>query len=214
MRSTRITSLVGIIFALRSAHGHAMSFAGTGLGAIPDGSDSGTCDITTRGTARVVSFAVSGLTAAVGTVGVRMIFNPAHTFVADLHITLSAPAGSPQMTIFGDTTGAGLNHPGGDSQVAGPYLFADSQTGDWWSAALAANGHVIPAGGYRTSADGAATQTSLNAIFGGLAPAQANGIWTLSFTDDCSYDTGSVSEATLFINDIAMPVHLQDFTVD
>ncbi|HYP50825.1 MAG TPA: VCBS repeat-containing protein, partial [Pyrinomonadaceae bacterium] len=41
--------------------------------------------------------------------------------------------------------------------------------------------------------------TSLNAVFGGLTPAQANGTWTLRVTDGCAGDTGSVSAAVLDI---------------
>ena len=190
---------------------HAAEFTGTGLGPIPDGA----LGCIASGTPLTVSFPVSGIAAAISSIGVQMQFSPLHTFVGDLHAVLAAPGGSPNMTIFGNT-GSSLGFPGGtDSNAAGPYLFSDAQTGDWWAAAIATpNASAIPAGGYRTTGDNSSLTTSMNFIFAGMTPAQTNGMWTLTFTDDCGADTGSVSEATLFINDAAMPVRLETFQVD
>lgn len=72
----------------------------------------------------------------------------------------------------------------------------------------------MPAGRYRTSAEGLPTITSLNSVFGGLLPADANGTWTLLVSDDCQFHTGGVAEATLYINEAAMPVRLESYGVD
>jgi hypothetical protein len=77
-------------------------------------------------------------------------------------------------------------------------------TGNWWSAAAAAGASVpIPSGSYRTSQRGGAGSTgavtSLDTTFAGLTPAQANGTWTLRFTDGCFGDTGGVGAATIRI---------------
>lgn len=191
--------------------GNAAQFTGTGLGPIPDGA----AGCIASGAPLTVSFAVSGIAAAISSIGVRMQFSPQHTFVGDLHAVLAAPGGSPNMTIFGNT-GSSLAFPGGtDSNAAGPYLFSDAQTGDWWAAAIATpNAGAIPAGGYRTTGDNSASITSMNSIFAGMTPAQTNGNWTLTLTDDCGGDTGSVSDATLLINDASLPVRLETFSID
>ena len=76
---------------------------------------------------------------------------------------------------------------------------------------------VVPSGGYRTSAPGGVgstgAATSLNAVFGGLTPAQANGAWTLVLRDRGLQDTGDVTVATLFVDE-SLPVSLQTFSVD
>ncbi|HEX6831979.1 MAG TPA: hypothetical protein VF132_00485 [Rudaea sp.] len=54
----------------------------------------------------------------------------------------------------------------------------------------------------------------MNSVFGGLLPADANGTWTLLVSDDCQFHTGGVAEATLYINEAAMPVRLESYGVD
>lgn len=194
----------------------ALEYVGTGIGPIPDGvGGSGgdpACNGTTQGPPLVVQFRVSDLAESVRRVGVRIMLAPAHTWAGDLHVRLSAPDGGPSAPIFGDT-GAG---PDGDdgSDAQGPYEFADDGPRDWWTAAAAAqDGESIPAGFHRASADGSRDAVSLDAIFGGLPPERANGIWTLSVGDDCAEDTGGVASATLVIN-ATLPVGLQAFSVD
>jgi hypothetical protein len=212
-------SNVGIflLFCALSSGAYAVSFSGTNLGLIPDDATAtSNCRFPTgAGTPRVVSFAVSGLTMPVSSVGVRFLFSPQHTSVGDLHVQITAPGGSPSMTIFGNA-GASLAFPSGSiGNAKGPYDFSDTQTGDWWNAAANTdNLSAIPAGGYRTGADNSSAATSLNATFGGVTAIQANGTWTLSFSDDCVSDSGSVESATLFINDTSMPVRLENFEIE
>lgn len=172
---------------------------GTGTGAIPD--DAATCG--TPGTPLTVSFDVSGVTAAVS--GVRISVTGTHTWVGDVALTLAAPGGSPGMLLFAKTGSTTPTGAGDSSDLAGPYDFADDATGDWWAQATAAAAtDPIPSGGYRTSQtggtpSGGGTPTSLAATFGGLPPASANGTWTLTATDQCAQDSGSISAATLTI---------------
>lgn len=206
--SFRPSILVLSIFCC--AHAYAASFSGTGMGLIPNPS---TCD-DSLGTPLIISFSVSGMTVPVNNLGVSITFEPTHTSVGDLQVKLASPSGLRSMLIF-SRTGHTDTGPSYTSNVTGPYLFSDNQTGDWWKAAGAIfTDEVVPAGGYRTTGDGAPTQTSLAATFDGLAPAQSNGTWTLTFTDDCSADAGGVGEATLFLNDLSTPVRLQMFSVE
>lgn len=193
---------------------HAASFTGTGTGAIPDGTDSATCNVSTSGMPLTISFDVSGLTASVFNVGMMIEFSPGgHTHIADLHAVLASPGASRKLTLFGDTGTDGRG--GAGAHVAGPYLFADNQTGDWWSAAIDNKlGTTIPSGGYRSSGEATATLSSLNTAFGGLTTAEANGVWTLQVSDDCIGDTGSIAVAELFINDTQLPVKLETYSVD
>ncbi|MBA8884969.1 hypothetical protein [Dokdonella fugitiva] len=171
---------------------------GTGTGSIPDGVTCGT-----PGELLTVSFDVSGVTSDVS--GVRVNVTGTHTWVGDVALTLAAPGGSPSMLLFaktGSTTPAGV---GDSSDFAGPYDFADDATGDWWAQASATGATApIPAGAYRTSqtggtATGGGTPTSLAATFGALPAAAANGTWTLTATDQCPADTGSIDAATLTV---------------
>lgn len=216
MSKRLIVTHISLLLAMSlSADLLAASYLGSGAGPIPDGT-SDACDI--EGAPLVISFAVSGIAANLTSVGAQ--FQADHTWVADVRAILAAPGGSPSLALFGNTGG---NANGGtSSDLGGLYGFDDSFTRNWWTEAAAATG-IIPvsspgAGGFRTSAistTATTTQTSLNAVFAGLTPAQANGTWTLSFTDDCEADTGSVQSATLWIDaPPPLPVSLQQFTVD
>lgn len=203
---------------LASTSAHALVFTGGGAGFIPNGG--GTIDLTcsthTAGPALNMIFPVSGLTVPITTVGVRMMFDPTHGAVGELHVQLAAPGDTPKTTLFGGTGRSAANTFGASSNAEGPYLFADNQTGDWWAAATAADTfHSVPPGGYRTTSNSTGATTSLDAVFAGLTPAQANGTWTLSITDDCTDEMiGGIRDATLYINDAAMPVRLQSYAVD
>jgi hypothetical protein len=216
-KHTTVTHISFLLAMALSVDLQAASYLGTGAGPIPDGT-SAACDV--EGAPRVVSFAVSGIAANLTSVGAQ--FQADHTWVADIRATLAAPGGSPSLPLFGNTGG---NPNGGDnSNLGGLYGFDDSFTRNWWTdAASVGDDDVIPvssptAGGFRTSAistTATTTQTSLNAVFAGLTPAQANGTWTLTFTDDCAADTGSVQSATLWIDaPPPLPVSLQKFKVD
>ena len=172
---------------------------GTGTGAIPD--DAPVCG--TPGTPLTMGFNVSGVTADVS--GVRLSVTGTHTWVGDIALTLAAPGGSPSMLLFAMT---GSTSPkafiGDSSDFAGPYDFADDATGDWWlQAATADTATAIPSGAYRTSQTGGdaggGTPTLLAATFGALPAAAANGTWTLTATDQCAQDPGTISAATLTV---------------
>jgi len=174
------------------------TFAGTGTGPIEDTPTSGTF-----GPSRVVSFAVTGVSANVTTVSVNMTLT--HTYVGDLDVVLASPGGTRSLVIFSRVGATTAGSFGSDSELGGTYSFSDSATANFWTAATTAAGGTIPAGAYRTTAAGGAGQTnpapvtSLNATFAGLTPAQANGTWTLTFRDRGAGDVGNVSAANLTV---------------
>jgi subtilisin-like proprotein convertase family protein len=180
-----------------------VTFNGTGVGPIPDSSSPfPTCQV--PGPPLNITFNVTGLTANVQTVAVTMTFNPPHQYGGDVVATLIAPGGTQQLDLFGYTRSQTNGSAGDGSLLGGPYTFTDTATQSWWAAALATSEtDAIPSGSYRTSQRGGTgstgANTSLNAVFGGLTPAQANGTWTLRVTDGCAGDTGSVSAAVLDI---------------
>jgi hypothetical protein len=195
----------------------AQVFPGTGVGAIPDGL-AGTPPA--FGAPLVVSFAVSGLSGNVTSAGVE--FTLTHTWVGDVDAVLAAPGGAPSMVVvsrIGVTTAGAF---GDNSNYGGQYGFEDaSASPNIWTAAGGACGDTCAVANaiYRTTAPGQTGQTnpapvtSLNTIFGGLTPAQANGTWTLTFRDAAQADLGSVTAATLFIN-TPVPVELQSFGIE
>ena len=206
----RFATLLSLAFLILTTAAHAepqvvFNANPSTLGAIPDGTSTTACQ--TPGAPLNVTFNVSGLTGNVQSVAVTVTFNPAHTWAGDVVATLIAPNGTTQLDLFGytrATTATGAGSGGDDSVLAGPYTFSDAATGNWWSVAAATGeGIAIPSGSYRTSqrggAGGTGAVTSLNAVFGGLTAAQANGTWTLRFIDGCREDTGSVSAASLDI---------------
>ena len=205
-----------ILLLAFNASAGAVEFAGTGNGAIPDGhggsGGDAVCDATTLGPPLVVEFDVRNLADVVRSVGVRVTFAPAHTWVGDLHLRLAAPGGSPAAPLFGDTGAGAAGDDGSDAQ--GAYAFGDEGSSDWWSTASETKDEIaIAAGYYRATADGTGEPVSFDAAFAGLAPQQANGTWTLTIADDCAQDTGGVAAASLVIN-ATLPVELQAFVVD
>jgi len=174
----------------------AKVFPGTGFGAIPDGG--GPC-APSPGPPRDVTFTVTGMGAA-APADVRVTgLLVSHTFLGDLTVTLIAPDGS-QKALFGRTkaiTAAGL---GDNSNLAGPYTFADDAVGNWWTAATVADDTTsVPAASYRTSEVGGAgangAETQLTPAF--AAVTHPNGTWTLRFVDTCNPAVGTVTAATL-----------------
>ena len=175
----------------------AKVFPGTGFGAIADG---GAPCSPSPGTPRDVTFNVTGMGAA-APADVRVTgLSLSHTFLGDLTVTLIAPDGT-QKVLFGRTgaTADGVS-VGDNSNLAGPYEFADDAAGNWWTAATTANDTTaIPAGAYRSSAIGGTgstgVQTQLTPAFAGVT--HPNGAWTLRFVDVCAPVAGAVTAATL-----------------
>lgn len=146
------------------------------LGAIPDAPSAGV-----PGAPRDVKFTVTGMP-HVGLVAVSMTFSPAHTASGDLVASLIAPDG---------TTHVLFSRPGTTNDLAGPYVFRDTATNDFRTAAVA--GSPVTAGTYRTST--AAGLTVMNAV---LANGRSgNGTWTLRFVDQVPGNVGSVAAATV-----------------
>ena len=188
-----------------SSRGPVGTFPGTNVGAIPDGLNGTPPQF---GAPRVVSFAVSGITAPITDIDVD--YTLTHSFVGDVEAILAAPGGSPSMHIatrLGVTT---VGSFGDSSNYGATYVFDDSAAGtNIWSVATNAGcgtDCIVAAGSYRTTAPGQTGQTnpapvtSLQTTFGGLTTGQVNGTWTLTFRDAAGIDTGSVSAANLIID--------------
>ncbi|MBX3387034.1 MAG: proprotein convertase P-domain-containing protein, partial [Phycisphaeraceae bacterium] len=127
--------------------------------------NSGTIEITDSGT--ISDFAVS------------VTMN--HTFLADLHLSISNGVQSAFLT----------RDSGGGNDVNGTYIFSDQG-----SIALPAAGNLPPSGVYRASTTGSAL-VNLNAIFAGEPFA---GTWTLTIFDDATADVGTISAWALIFN--------------
>ena len=185
-----------------------VTIAGTGTGAIPDGG-SGTPP--SYGAARVINFAVSGISGPVTAVSSSITLT--HTWVGDLDMILRSPGGTVSFVTVSRISVTTAGSFGSSANYSGTYNFTDSATGTniWTVAAGLASTGNIPAGNYRTTAAGGTGQTNpapftnLTAAFAGLTSAQINGIWTLSIRDGAAVDTGTVTAANLVLTGAACP---------
>ena len=178
------------------------TFAGTGVGAIPDGG-SGTLPV--YGAPLTISFAVAGRTAPLTAVALDLTLN--HSWVGDLDMVLTSPGGTASLVTVSRIGVTTANSVGDSSNYSGLYNFTDAAVGTniWTLATAAACGDTcnVPVGDYRTTAGGTTGQTnpppvtSLNTTFAGLTTGQINGTWTLTIRDGAAVDTGSVTAANL-----------------
>jgi len=192
-----------IALALAAAGAHAASFPAAGTGPIPDGGPA--CGA--PGAPLNATFAVSGITGNVSSIGIRM--NLFHSWSGDLRATLSAPGGSPSAIIFANRGAATATACGSASDFDGNYDFDDIGAANFFTVAT----NPVPAGRYQATAPLTGATINLNALFGPLTAAQANGTWTLSITDGGAADVGALNAATLFLQE-STPVELQSFSVD
>lgn len=197
------------------------TFAGTGVGAIPDG---GTGCAPSPGAARDITFNVTGISGAPSSVSVSVTFgSPNHTFMGDIVATLIAPNGANK-TLFGRTGSTSATGFGDGTDLGGTYVFSDTApappSGGWWQeATVRDSASAMTAGTYRTTDSGGAgavnpmPATNLTAAFAGVA--NPNGTWTLRLTDGCSGDTGAVTAASLTLNgSTVIPQHVVDYDGD
>ncbi|MEY2505461.1 MAG: hypothetical protein QOG27_1741 [Verrucomicrobiota bacterium] len=164
------------------------AFAGTGVGAIPDGG-SGTFPV--FGAPLTISFTVAGRTAPLTNVSVDVTLN--HTWAGDLDMILTSPGGTASLITVSRVGVTSAGAVGDSSNYAGMYNFTDAAAGPniWTVATAAACGDTcnITVGDYRSTQGGTTGQvnpapvTSLNAAFAGLTTAQINGTWTLAIRD-------------------------------
>lgn len=188
-----------VVFSVATPEASGYFANGGSLGPIPDspGGPPGSW-----GSPRDVTFTVSGLTGSV--TSVRLMFTANHTFIGDLDVVLISPGNIRTHTIFSRTgaeTAGALGSPG---NLGGIYVFDDSAVWGWWNNVVnlttsQSAAELI----YQTSAPGPAPSpapgTQINPAFAGLAPAQANGTWTLRFRDGTPSDVGAVTAATLHV---------------
>jgi len=199
---SRLVKALPLMLALLSP-AHALQVGAGNAGAIPDNDPLG----------RALNFQVSGLTEDVRTVELELALS--HGAVGDLDVELTAPNGVARLLIFGGTGQQKGNAQGSRRDLNGTYRFSDAVSGDWWFAATDASAPgALTSGAYRTISRGngfsfhGGCATHLNAAFGELTPAQANGSWTLHVRDLGAGETGAVASARLFINETNVPVAL------
>ncbi len=184
---------------LAGESGLAQTFTGTGTGAIPDATTTGTF-----GTPLDVSFTVSGIGGSI--TNISLSTSVSHTWVGDVEVVLAPPGVTPgnsgSFVIYSRVGATAAGNPGDSSNLSGTYVFADSAAANIWAAADAiGDAENIPAGNYRTVVAAPSTipapVTGFTAAFSGLSPAQINGTWTLRFRDRGVADLGIVSAASL-----------------
>lgn len=189
MRTNPRLFLAMLLAVLGPAAG-AADFAGGNVGAIPDNNATG----------RTVSFSVSGFVQPIRTVSLNLGLT--HTFSGDLEATLISPGGTARLAVLGRPGLRSGNSFGSGTDLAGSYEFADDGN-DLWAAL--SSGPTLPQARYRSSTAGVAATfhggctTSFAGAFGGLAPADVNGTWTLVIADRVGGDTGSIASATLTV---------------
>lgn len=189
MRTNPRLFLAMLLAVLGPAAG-AADFAGGNVGAIPDNNATG----------RTVSFSVSGFVQPIRTV--RLNLGLAHTYVGDLEATLISPNGTARLVVFGRPGLQVASGSGSSANLSGSYEFAD-QGADLWS--VLQSFVTVPPARYRSSSAGVVgtyhggCSTSFAGAFGGLAPADVNGIWTLVIADRATSDTGNISSAVLSV---------------
>lgn len=174
----------------------AQTFAGSGVGPIPDGG----AGPAAYGSPRDVSFPVSGVTGSLTNISLSISLS--HTYIGDLDVVLTSPDGITSFVIF-SRVGATSSASGGDSSnLIGTYEFSDSAANNLWTAATSSCGNncTITPQAYRTSAaggSGSGAVTNFTSAFASLTSAEINGTWTLRFRDGWGGDAGSVSAASL-----------------
>lgn len=187
----------------------SFSFAGNlGSGIIPDNAPAGL----------PITFTASGLSQPVYTVSLSLTLT--HAWAGDLDVVLTSPDGRARLVVFSRIGGRRSSTNGDSSNFGGQYVFSDFGGDDVWAAAATApaSADTVATGTYRTSSAGAPSRsdnggcpTSLTGVFGGLSPAQANGVWTLTIADRAAGDTGAVQAATLRIDDSIPLLHSDGF---
>ncbi|MCC7011218.1 MAG: proprotein convertase P-domain-containing protein [Planctomycetes bacterium] len=139
-------------------------------------------------TGAIPDVAVSTFTATVaGVVGpiwdVDLTLAITHTYAADLDITLTSPNG-----LVCDVTS---DNGGANDDVFNGTLFDDESLNPVVTYVYT-NGVAAP---------DLKPEQSINGVFRGLAGANANGVWTLSITDDAGADIGNLNSWSLKVTD-------------
>lgn len=123
----------------------------------------------------------------------EIILDIEHTFAQDISATLYAPDGLAHLVLLSRIDSA--------ADMDGLYTFSDQATKDIWEVGRTG---LLPPDHYRTSTAGFVSSTGyynnrhggcttrMSGAFGGLTPAQSNGIWTLNISDNQEGITGSI----------------------
>jgi len=172
------------VFALKLGAQQSVTASGTGGGDFGSGA---------APASQAIPIVVTGLAGSVNVSTVSITISVRHAWCGDVNLTLTDPQSNvhPIFTkigggTFGDSSDFGVSPAG----AHGVYTFNDTAAGNIWTAAAAVGAAVpVPNGSYRTC-DAAGTATTMNTVFSVLTAAQANGTWTLTFTD--TFPTGDL----------------------
>jgi subtilisin-like proprotein convertase family protein len=164
-------------------------------GAIPDATGCGATAVATPFTS-VINIPNAGTVTSLNSVTVTT--QVGHTWVGDLVYTLTAPSGENVHLIArtGSTTAGGVGN--GNNLGVGSFVYVNGPTTPTWTAHCAAN-PVIPPGtfGRETLAGAASPPTPDPDTFAVFAGVSVTGNWTLTITDGCAADTGSIASWSL-----------------
>ncbi len=169
------------------------NFPGTGGGAIPDNQPTNPL---------VLTIPVSGVAGVVYDVELNFT-GFAHTWVGDLIITLTNPAGASHTVLYRTGTTVcppGVATAGSSTNLLGNYKFTNSAASTLWSVTIGqASTFNIPSGSYRTTLC-PNVATDIPASFGypaPVGPTNVNGNWTVTVSDHAGSDVGSITGASL-----------------
>lgn len=209
--ATRLIATIGAITLAMASY--SATFTGSGVGAIADGTSS-TCPA--PGLPLNITFAATGLTStALTDIRVSMTFGTTHNWGGDITATLISPTGIsfPLFGRIGATTATAI---GTSANLSGTYVFVDPAitTNNIWTVASATTTAVpVLEGTYATTPVGGAgavnppTPSNFLAAYSSLTTAAVlNGTWTLHVVDNCEIDTGSISAASLTLQQSAPPL--------
>jgi hypothetical protein len=187
--TSAITGNCSVVVDFKPSSETLRVYPGTNVGDIPD-SPGGP---QTFGPSRVVNFSVSGITRPLAKLNVG--FLATHTHVGDLRIVLTSPNGGPTVAVL-VYPGSSIQTPYGHSaDLRGAYYFGSGQTASF--CAISATSSTVPTGGYQSLGQPDCAATSIFDAFEGIPPEQLNGVWSLTFMDGASGDTGVVLAAWL-----------------
>ncbi len=208
--ATRLIATIGAITLAMASH--SATFTGSGVGAIPDGTNS-TCPA--PGAPLNITFSAMGLTStALTDIRVSMTYGTAHAWGGDISATLISPTGV-NFPLFGRIGAVSATGVGTSANLSGTYVFVDPAitTNNIWTAATNAGTGGVVEGTYATTpvgGDGVVnppTPTNFLAAFSSLTTAAVlNGTWTLQLVDNCEIDTGAISAASLTLEQTAPPL--------
>ncbi len=127
------------------------------------------------------------------------IFGANHTWVGDLHVTLTGPGGVA--TVFSRTGSASGTGVGDSSNLFGDYSFADGGADWWFEASERSDNEALTPGTYQPT-ENTGSISMFGDVFAGTLTA---GDWILFISDNSPGDTGGITGWGLTIQSQVIP---------